>query len=211
MSTSTIAFVSRLEPEDGTRADLYALFARLFFSAPDAQLLHLINAAPPLAAEADSARLARAWARLCAAAGAMDVDAAEEEYDALFGGVAQSLISLYGSYYAAALAPGLAGQFLVDLRAALAGLGLGLRRGRNLPEDHLAAVLETMRLLIAGDAENAPRDVAAQREFFSRFIAPWHAQCCSAIAAAPIANFYRTVAECTDAFLAIEDESLAIA
>lgn len=211
MSGTTIGFVHRLEPEDQVRADFYALLARLYFSPPDGELLRVMGSAPLLAAEADASALAIAWAKLAAAARVMDVDAAQEEYEALFGGVGKSLISLYASYYAAGDVPGVAGQFLVDLRAALADLGLGLRTGQNLPEDHLSALFETMRLLIAGNAESGPRSIAEQRAFFTKFIGPCYAECCTAIAAATIANFYRTVAQCTIAFMAVEDESLAIA
>jgi TorA maturation chaperone TorD len=211
MSASTIGFAPRLEPEDRVRADFYALLARLYFSAPDGQLLRTMGTAPLLAAEADSARLALAWARLSAAAGVMDPDAAHDEYEALFGGVGKSVISLFGSFYVGAHAPGSAGQFLVELRAALADLGLGLQTGQSMPEDHLSALFETMRLLVEGNAAAGPRTVAEQLAFFKKFIAPWYAKCCSAIVETPIANFYKTVAECAHAFLEIEYESFAIA
>ena len=211
MSASTIGFVPRLEPEDRLRADFYALLARLYFSAPDMDLLRVMGTAPLLAAEADSARLAVAWARLAAAARVMDPDAAQDEYAALFGGVGKSLISLFASYYAAENAPGVAGQFLVDLRTELAHSGLGLQSGQSLPEDHLSALFETMRLLIEGNGEGGPRPLAGQQAFFRRFIAPCYGKCCNAIENTPIANFYKTVSECTVIFLAIEDESFAIA
>jgi TorA maturation chaperone TorD len=209
--TATIGFAPRLEPEDRVRADFYALLARLYFSAPDAQLLRTMGTAPLLAAEADSAKLAIAWAKLSAASRVMDPDAAREEYDALFGGVGKSLISLFGSFYANARAPGSAAEFLVAVRTALAALGLGLQTGQSMPEDHLSALFETMRLLVQGNAESAPRSLDEQQAFFRQFIAPWYAKCCIAITEAPIANFYKTVAQCTDAFLAVEDESFAIA
>lgn len=211
MSEATIGFAPQLEPEERVRADLYALFARLYFSSPDAQLLRMIGTAPLLAEEADSGRLPIAWARLCAASRVMDAEAAQDEYEALFGGVGKPEISLYVSYYASAHAPGSAGQFLVDLRSVLAEFGFGLRPGMNLPEDHLAALFETMRMLVAGNDKVPPRLLAEQHAFFDRFLAPWYAECCIAIAGAPIANFYKTVAECTGAFLAVEDESFAIA
>ena len=211
MSDATIGFAPQIEPEDHVRADLYALFARLYFSAPDAELLRMIGSAPLLAEEADSGRLAMAWARLCAACRVMDAEAAVDEYEALFGGVGKPAISLYGSFYASAQAPGTAGQFLVDLRANLSDLGLGLQRGLNLPEDHLSGLFETMRILIAGNENAPPRTLAEQHAFFKRFIASWFSKCCTAITGAAIANFYKTVGECTDAFLAVEDESFAIA
>ena len=78
MSDATIGFIPRLEPEDRVRADFYALLASLYFSAPSHELLRIIGTAPLLAAEADSARLAVAWAKLSAAARVMDPDAAQD-------------------------------------------------------------------------------------------------------------------------------------
>jgi len=209
-TTSKITISARIEPEDRVRADFYALFARLFFSPPDAGLLRVIGSAPLLDAEADAAALAIAWARLSAAARVMDPQAASDEYEALFGGVGHSALSLFGSFYAAAPGTG-GGPFLVELRTALAGFGLGLREGQNVPEDHLSAVFETMRLLIQGNATVAPRDIEEQHRFFAGFIGAWCPACCAAISANAIANFYKVVAECMNAFVAIEDESFAIA
>ena len=62
MNTSRIDFRPALAPEDRLRADFYALFARLYFSAPDAELLRIIGTAPLLAEEADASGLAVAWA-----------------------------------------------------------------------------------------------------------------------------------------------------
>lgn len=211
MSDATIGFAPRIEPEDSVRADMYALFARLYFSAPDSELLRMIGTAPLLSDDTDSGRLAVSWARLCAACRVMDADAALDEYEGLFGGIGKPAISLYGSYYASAQLPGSAGQFLVDLRAHLSGLGLGLQRGLNLPEDHLSGLFETMRILVAGSQHSLPRTIADQHAFFERFVASWYVKCCTAIGSAALANFYRTVAECTEAFLAVEDASFAIA
>jgi TorA maturation chaperone TorD len=117
-------------------------------------------------------------------------------------------VSLFGSRYAGETARG---SLLVDLRAALAGLGLGRQPGQSLPEDHLAAVFETMRLLIAGGPGISPRDIVTQRDFFRSFVASWIGRCCAAITENPVANLYRLVAECVSLFTAIEDENYAIA
>ena len=211
ISTAAIGFVRPLEPEDRVRADFYALFARLFFAPPDAELLRTMGSAPLLDPEADAADFAIAWSRLAAAARVMDPDAAADEFEALFGGIGKSLISLFGSFYIGEDAPGAGGNFLVSLRASLAELGLGLKVGQTLPEDHICCVFETMRLLIAGDIEAGPHDITTQHSFFERFVAPWCTNCCVAIKQASVANLYKTVAECVEAFLAIELESLTIA
>ena len=50
---STLGFVRPIEPEDRLRADFYALFARLFFAPPDADLLQTMGSAPLLSDEVD--------------------------------------------------------------------------------------------------------------------------------------------------------------
>ena len=52
-------------------------------------------------------------------------------------------------------------------------LGLARQPGSTLYEDHLAALFETMRILIAGAAERRPASIATQRAFSTRRIAPW--------------------------------------
>ena len=208
---STLGFVRPIEPEDRLRADFYALFARLFFAAPDAELLQTMGTAPLLSDEVDAAPLATAWARLAAAASVMDVEAARDEYETLFGGVGKSLVTLFASYYASHNTPGEATRYLVELRAALDANGIALKSDTGVPEDHCSAVFETMRLLIAGSDELPPATRDDGQAFYKRFIAPFHTTWCAAITHQSVANFYRAVAECAHAFLAIEDEAIAIA
>ena len=211
MGSEPVGFVATIDPEDRLRADFYALFARLFLAPPDAELLRMIGNSPLLDSEADAAPLAIAWAKLSAAARVMDADAAADEFDALFGGIGKSEISLFGSHYVGEKEPSARDQFLVDLREALARLGLGLKTGQSTPEDHISVLCETMRLLIAGSPMVQPRALEIQSEFFAKFIAPWHADLCAAIACFSLANVFTLVAECLSAFLAVENESFEIA
>jgi TorA maturation chaperone TorD len=198
-----------IEPEDIARADFYALLARLFAYAPDAPLLAAIAGANPLepAAEAaDAGGIAAAWGSLRGASATADPGAVGDEFQALFVGVGQSAVSLYASHY---LGPQ-SGRPLAEIRAALAGLGLARQPGSSEFEDHLAALLETMRLLVAGDTDRPPASVAQQRAFVERYLLPWGFACCSAILHCPIANYYRQVASFASCFLALERDSLAI-
>ena len=77
----------------------------------------------------------------------MDPDAAVVEYNSLFVGVGKSEVNLHASHW---LTGFMMEKPLADVRAALARLGLGRRPGVSLVEDHLAALLETMRILVAG-------------------------------------------------------------
>jgi len=201
-------------PEDQARADFYALLARLFADAPDAALLAAIAHAAPLGVEADiepaedaAPTLAAAWDALRGASAAMDPDAVIEEYNDLFVGVGKSEVNLHASHW---LTGFMMEKPLVELRAALDGLGLARQAGVTMLEDHLAALCETMRILIAGQGARAPAPISAQRDFFERQIAPWAFSCCAAINDSSVANYYRAVAQFSDRYLALERDSFAI-
>jgi len=195
--------------EDQARANFYALLGRLYAAAPDAALLRAIAQADELRVETRSGvaqDLAEAWRTLKTASGAMDPEAAAQEYVDLFVGVGESEVSLHGAEYLRSAG----GSVLAELRSELSRLGLSRQAGTSMFEDHLASVLETMRVLIAGTQGVEPRPVGEQSAFFARFVADWVPRCCAAIISAPIANYYRRVAEFTGFFVAIERDSFAI-
>jgi len=212
--SAAITLHHRLEPEDQARADFYALLARLYAAAPDAALLRAIADAPPLGVSTqieavgdDAAGLPDAWDKLRAASAAMDADAATDEYNNLFVGVGKSEVNLHASHW---LTGFMMEKPLADVRATLARLGLARRDGVSLVEDHLAALLETMRILIAGQDDRRPASIAQQKELFERHIDGWTVACCSAIRDSSVANYYRRVAQFTISFLALERDSFAI-
>jgi TorA maturation chaperone TorD len=191
-------------PEDRGRAEFYALLARLFADAPDPSLLKAIADASPIAGDGP---FALAWNRLIAASGAMDADAAAQEYTELFVGVGQCEVNLHGSHW---LAGAMLERPLAELRAELATLGLGRRPDVVMLEDHLSALFETMRLLVCGTPDRPPAAIAVQRAFFGRHIAPWAISCCIAIHESAIANYYACVAELTQQFMALDRDALAM-
>jgi TorA maturation chaperone TorD len=214
MATVATIHNRTLAPEDQARADFYALLARLFADPPDAALLSAIAHAAPLGgdaatghADAPAPSLAAAWEALRAASAAMDPDAVVDEYNDLFIGVGKSEVNLHASHW---LTGFMMERPLVEVRAALVGLGLGRRDAASLLEDHLAALCETMRILIAGQGDRAPSTIAEQRDFFARHIAPWAFSCCTAIDSCPVANYYRQVAQFAERYMALERDSLAI-
>ena len=199
-----VALAHPLTPEDRSRADFYALLARLYADGPDAGLLEAIARADPI----DGASpFAAAWNRLVAASGAMDADAAAQEYTDLFIGVGQSEVNLHGSHW---IVGAMMERPLAELRADLAAQGIGRRAGVVMLEDHLSALFETMRLFIAGTPERPPETIAAQRTFFARHIEPWAFACCNAIRESTIANYYGRVAEFTEQFMALDRDALAM-
>jgi TorA maturation chaperone TorD len=212
MSDAPIAVHHRLAPEDQARAEFYALLSRLYADVPDTSLLAAIAAASALGPAAgvdgasDSGSLAKTWDALRAASASADPEAAADEFLALFVGVGRSEVSLYASHY---LGPQ-SGRPLAELRATLARLGLARRSETSEFEDHLAIVLETMRMLVAGHEDRRPAEIADQRAFFDRHVGSWAFDCCTAIRQCAIANYYVRVAELTSCFLALERDSFAI-
>jgi TorA maturation chaperone TorD len=201
---AAVALAHPLAPEDRDRAEFYALLARLYADAPDVQLLRSIAGARAM--KGDEA-LPTAWNRLVAASGAMDVDAATQEYTDLFVGVGACDVNLHASHW---IAGAMLDRPLADLRAELASLGIGRRGDVVMLEDHLSALFETMRLLVAGHGERSPASIVTQRTFFERHIDPWAFLCCSAIRQSSIANYYACVAELTEQFMAVDRDAVAM-
>ena len=202
---NTVTLHRGLAPEDQARAEIYAVLARLFSQAPDAPMLAALGASDTWP-EADGAPVAAAWNRLVAASRAMDAEAAEQEYTDLFIGVGKAEVNPHASYWMPQAMP----RPLVAIRSQLAELGLARRDASALYEDHLGALLETMRILVAGADERRPADLATQKGFFERWIVPSAFPCCDAIIACTVANYYRQVAELAKLYLAIERDSFAM-
>ena len=110
---------SELEAEDQARADLYALFARLFHAGPDADLLAAIAANG--GAGGGDAPFEQAWDALALVAARADANAARAEYDQVFVGTGKAEVTPYASHY---LVESGREKILVTLRDELAGLGL---------------------------------------------------------------------------------------
>jgi TorA maturation chaperone TorD len=151
--------------------------------------------------------LTLAWNRLVDASAVMDAEAAAQEYTDLFIGVGKSEVNLHASHW---LSGFMLERPLAELRTDLAKLGLARRSDVVMLEDHLSALCETMRLLIAGKDERRPASIATQRAFFERHIAPWAFLCCTAIRECAIANYYARVAEFTEQYMALDRDALAM-
>ena len=197
MSTDALPlnFVPTLPAEERARADFYALLARLLYAPPDAALLQTLAAAPEL--DAEDGAIALAWRDLALAATAADPEAVREEYETAFIGVGKAPITLFTSAYSARYTNETP---LADLRGTLAALGLGRRSDATDPEDHIAALCEVMRHLIAEEKSG----LEAQQRFFEKWIWPIAAPLCSAIEKSELTPFYRRVAGFARAFLELE-------
>ena len=190
--TQPVQFVA---PEEQARANFYGLLARLFYAPPDASLLKALAMADEL--DADDETLAARWRELVAAAATTEAEAVQAEYDDVFVGTGKAPVTLYACAYSLRYTNETP---LAELRGDLAALGLARREQAGEPEDHIAALCDTMRHLIAD--QHRPLD--EQQRFFARWIRPNYEALCGAIEASERTSFYRHVARMAKAFFSLE-------
>jgi len=196
-----LQFAQALPAEETARANFYGLLARLFCAPPDASLLAAIAGAEEIAAEQQAGRaLALAWRDLRIAAARADAVAVADEYEGLFVGTGRAAVSLYAGAY---LAKSAVDNPLVQVRGYLAARGLARRGSVHEPEDHIAALCEVMRHLIAQDRAS----IDEQSAFFMRYLWPSFGPLCDAIGRAAQAGLYKQIAIFARSLLEVEHEA----
>ena len=196
-----LRFTPTLAPEDQARANLYGLVARLFYGAPDDQLIAELLGAPALEGEG---ALADAWREMVAGCRNAFPAVLENEHTELFIGTGKAEITPYLSHYVLRHAND---NPLVALRQHLASWGIARREEVPEYEDHVSGACETMRFAIAVQH----RSIEEQREFFDRFLYRGAIALCDAVSASEKARFYVRVARFARAFLDVENEAFRIA
>jgi TorA maturation chaperone TorD len=201
------ASAAATQAEDHARAECYALISWLFYAPPDRELLDRLAGAPSTAVGEEPqaeppGSYAAAFDALQRAARAADANAVRQEYDDLFVGAGKALITPYTSAYAVPNAPD---RHLVSLREQLGGWGLGRRDSVFETEDHVSAVCDVMRWLIARE-----HPLHAQRAFFAGFVYTGVGAFCRTVESTASASFYRAVARLARVFLEIENEAFAL-
>ncbi len=189
-------------PEDIMRADSYALLATLLRCEPDNHLLDTLAVALH-----DGTEFGKAIGDLAAAAAVHPADAVAEEFHTLFIGIGESELKPYASYY---LTGFMYEKPLARLRAALADLGIGKSDETVEPEDHIAALCETMCALIMGHF-GTPLPIADQEQFFATHIQPWATLFFQDLESTSSASFYRPVGTLGRVFMQIEAQSFEMA
>jgi TorA maturation chaperone TorD len=190
-----------LHDEDKARAEIYALLSNLFYAPPSNEMLHVIATGYRICNDQSVSDFCQAWRAVQHAATQTDADAVKDEFDAAFIGTGRQPVMLYGSFYVAGF---LNEKPLAVLREDLSRIGIARRGDRHESEDHVSALCDVMRFLIAGEAETPPAALNVQRDFFQRHMAPWHAQLSAAIISANQTDFYKYVAAVLREFFAIE-------
>jgi TorA maturation chaperone TorD len=188
--------------EDRARGHVYALLGNLLAGPPEAKLLALLADAAP--GTGDDSLLAASWRMLAVASARADLAALREEYDALFVGIGRGEVVPYGSWY---LTGFLMEQPLAQLRGDLRTLGIERQPGVCEPEDHVAALCDTMALLINGDACVS---IERQQIFYVRHLEPWAAQFFRDLQRAASARFYRAVGQLGEQFIDVESQAFRV-
>jgi len=82
---------------------------------------------------------------------------------------------------------------------------LGLQKADTVieSEDHIAALCEVMRYLIASD-DVLQANLVMQKNFFAAHLQPWVRELCTAVENHPRARFYAAVAHLAQTFFDIE-------
>jgi TorA maturation chaperone TorD len=185
---------------DAERARHYALFAALLSRAPSKALLAKLSQL-----RGDASPFGVAIAALGEAAANADIAAVEREYFDLFVGLGRGELLPYASYY---LTGFLNERPLARLREDLEQLGIERADGNREPEDHAATLCEVMAGLAGGRFAAAP---GAERELFTRHIAPWMGRMFADMERAEAALLYRHVGAIGRLFLEIEAEAFTLA
>lgn len=197
-ATATAVHAASAEPENQLRADTYRVLGRLLAAAPDDEMLALLAGAP---VSEDGDLLAAAWRLLATSAGRSTAQQVSDEYEALFIGIGRGELMPYASWY---LTGFLMEQPLAKLRSDLRRLGFERQDGVCEPEDHAAALCETMALLSSGDE----MQLVTQAEFFEAHIGPWMARLFRDMQEATSARFYRAVGQLGEQFIETDQRYL---
>jgi len=192
--------VATVESSDqARRAAFYSLLAALLRNAPDADVLAYCLS---LDTTDQKSELGAAVNTLVLAAKHSEPQRLKEEFHELFIGLGRGELVPYGSWYQTGF---LMERPLGQLRADLAKLGFERSDDVHEPEDHIAALMEVMAMLIY---EGAPQE--QQRLFFETHISSWAKDFMNDLSVAETATFYRSVARLGSAFVAIESQYLSL-
>ncbi|WP_163575737.1 TorD/DmsD family molecular chaperone [Halomonas faecis] len=176
------------------RADIYRLLAGLLREAPGRQQLDWLAG---LEVDVDDGELAARWAALASAAQQAEPEDLARAHFRHLVGVIQGDVTPYASWYRNGE---LMDEALLALRRDLKALGIARREAEPDPEDHLAALCETMALLIEDDSGDEAR-------FFMAHLAPWAPRCLADLSCVDT-PFYARLGELGNAFLAHERRQL---
>ncbi len=187
------------DPAELARADIYNILAKLFYTPPNSELVDFIVELPAQFAS-DTSALACDWRDMQVDFSNAALDDLKDEFNNLFIGVGRGELLPFGSWYQTG--------FLMDrplslLRQDLQTLGFERQHGVKEPEDHVAALCETMAMIIQ-NPEEIP--FATQQKFFNDHIEPWMGRFFNDLRTAKTAKIYKSVGKFGRAFIDFETQ-----
>jgi TorA maturation chaperone TorD len=190
-----------VEAGDAARAEIYLLLGTLLAGPPDEGVLELLRQTD--AGDPNANPMAAAWQTVRAAAKDTDVSRLGDEYFSLFIGLGRGELLPYASFYIHGF---LMEKVLASLRSELQRFGFVLQDGISEPEDHVAALCETMGMIISESGLSFEQQAA----FYEAYIASWMPDFFADLGEAGSAQFYRSVALLGQQFMEIEAQYLAM-
>ncbi|MBX2823101.1 MAG: molecular chaperone TorD family protein [Gammaproteobacteria bacterium] len=188
------------------RASVYELLANLLAREPDQALIAALAGIEEV--DTDEGQVAMGWELLRQAAGKEDAAtmaaSIKDEYFNLFLGVGRGELVPFGSWY---LTGFLMEKPVSVLRADLAALGIERQDGITDTEDHIAALCDTMAIIIRSGDEI---EFARQQQFFTDHIDPWAVRFFTDLQSAKSASFYRSVGFFGESFIEFEQQLLSM-
>ncbi|KXI22635.1 TorD/DmsD family molecular chaperone [Photobacterium sanguinicancri] len=181
--------------ETTLRVDIYSMLAHLLRKAPDDNILNWLSSLDVATPQPHISGMAATWPLVKLAAEKTTPISVQEEYQDLFIGIGRGEIVPFGSWY---LTGSLMEMPLAHLRRDLAQLGFQREENVKEPEDHIAALLEVMAMLVEGGDDHL------QKTFFNRHIATWFERFCADLKSADSAVFYTAIGELALQFLTVE-------
>jgi TorA maturation chaperone TorD len=195
--TESLRTPPALDAGEQARADIYTLLGALLARPPDAALLDILQGIDPDTTGVTA--MTTVWQGLRSAAGSIEPEGVKQEYFALFIGLGRGELVPYASFYIHGL---LMEKVLASLREELAALGFERQENVAEPEDHVAALCETMGMIISGSCLSLKEQAA----FFRMYIAPWMGAFFTDLTQAETAHFYKAVGQLGRQFLEIETQ-----
>jgi len=192
---------SAVEAGDAARADIYRLLGVLLAGPPDQAVVQLLLEID--AGEAEPTPMTDTWQSLQTAARGADIAQLNDEFFNLFIGLGRGELVPYASFYIHGF---LMEKTLASLRNDLKTLGFQRQEGMSEPEDHVAALCETMGMIIP----DSGLSFYQQSAFFKTYLASWMIDFFADLREAESAVFYKAVAQLGQRFMEIELQYLSM-
>lgn len=182
------------------RAAVYDLLASLLARSPEEETLERLRSIGEV--DASEGQIAMGWELMKRASQKSQLDSVQEEYFSLFIGLGRGELVPFGSWYMTGF---LMEKPVAVLRGELVALGIERQDGVVESEDHIAALCESMAIIIRS-SEEIP--LATQQQFFTDHLAPWVGRFFNDMQNAKAAHFYRSVGFFGESFFDFERQLL---